>query len=67
MPGVTDAELATFLDEPGHLLRLGTNGVDGIPRVVPIWFIHRDDSFCFTPERGENPLAVWGRRYDHRA
>lgn len=49
MPGLTDDELLEFLDEPGHLLRLGTNGVDGLPRVVPIWFIHRDGAIWFTP------------------
>lgn len=49
MPGMTDDELTAFLDEPGHLLRLGTNGTDGIPRVVPIWFIHRDGALWFTP------------------
>ena len=49
MPGLTDDELAAFLDEPGHLLRLGTLGVDGLPRVVPIWFIHRDHALWFTP------------------
>lgn len=49
MPGLTDQEMADFLDEPGHLLRLGTIGTDGIPRVVPIWFIHRDKKIWFTP------------------
>lgn len=49
MPGMTDDEVTAFLDEPGHLLRLGTNGVDGMPRVVPIWFIHRDGAIWFTP------------------
>lgn len=49
MPGMSDVELTTFLEEPGHLLRLGTNGVDGTPRVVPIWFISRDGALWFTP------------------
>ena len=49
MPGLTNDELAAFLDEPGHLLRLGTIGVDGLPRVVPIWFIHREGAIWFTP------------------
>lgn len=49
MPGMTTDELHDFLDEPGHLLRLGTAGVDGLPRVVPIWFIHRDGAIWFTP------------------
>lgn len=49
MPGLTVDERTAFLDEPGHLLRLGTNGVDGFPRVVPIWFLHLDASLWFTP------------------
>lgn len=49
MPGLSDDELTAFLDEPRHLLRLGTLGTDGLPRVVPIWFIHRDDALWFTP------------------
>ena len=49
MPGLTTDELHAFLEEPGHLLRLGTHGVDGLPRVVPIWFIHRDGALWFTP------------------
>lgn len=57
MPGMTDHELTTFLDEPGHLLRLGTNGTDGLPRVVPIWFAHRDGALWFTPRARSAWLA----------
>jgi nitroimidazol reductase NimA-like FMN-containing flavoprotein (pyridoxamine 5'-phosphate oxidase superfamily) len=49
VPGLTSDEVEAFLDEPGHLLRLGTIGTDGLPRVVPIWFIHRDGAIWFTP------------------
>ena len=42
MPVMSAAEVAAFLDEPGHLLRLATVDDDGMPRVVPIWFIHHD-------------------------
>ena len=49
VPGLTTDELAEFLDEPGHLLRLGTVDHAGLPRVVPIWFIHDDGKLCFTP------------------
>ena len=49
MPKMTAAEVARFLDEPGHLLRLGTVDVDGMPSVVPIWFLHRDGRIWFTP------------------
>lgn len=46
---MTDRELNDFLAEPQHLLRLGTNGTDGIPRVVPIWYIHEEGKIWFTP------------------
>ncbi|HEU4841949.1 MAG TPA: pyridoxamine 5'-phosphate oxidase family protein [Ilumatobacteraceae bacterium] len=49
MPRLTPAEVAAFLDEPGHLLRLATVDADGFPRLVPIWFIRRDDELLFTP------------------
>lgn len=49
MPGLSRPDWEKFLDEPGHLLRLGTNGTDGMPRVVPIWFIHEDEALWFTP------------------
>ena len=49
MPGLTPDELAAFLDEPGHLLRLGTVDPRGLPRVVPIWFQHADGKLWFTP------------------
>jgi PPOX class probable F420-dependent enzyme len=46
---MTPDETTAFLEEPGHLLRLGTVDADGTPRVVPIWFIHRDGQIWFTP------------------
>ncbi|MEM7324868.1 MAG: pyridoxamine 5'-phosphate oxidase family protein [Actinomycetota bacterium] len=49
MPGLTDTELHDFLNEPGHLLRLGTIGTDGLPRVVPIWFLFDENKIWFTP------------------
>lgn len=57
MPGLTTDELQTFLDEPGHLLRLGTIGTDGLPRVVPIWFIAREGAVWFTPRARSAWLA----------
>ena len=57
MPGLTHDELDAFLDEPGHLLRIGTVGTDGLPRVVPIWFIHRDGAIWFTPRERSAWLA----------
>lgn len=49
MPGLTDDELIAFLDEPGHLMRLGTVDRGGMPRVVPIWFQHDSGKLWFTP------------------
>ncbi len=61
MPVMTAAEVAAFLDEPGHLLRLATVDPDGMPRVVPIWFIHRDGEIFFTP-RGPSAFLANLRR-----
>ncbi len=61
MPQLTSAEVLDFLDEPGHLLRLGTVDDDGFPRVVPIWFIRRDDELLFTP-RGPSVFLANIRR-----
>ncbi len=49
MPPLTEPESQQLLDEPGHLVRVGTVDEDGSPRVVPIWFIHRDGKVLFTP------------------
>lgn len=57
MPKLTDAELDAFLDEPGHLLRIATVGDDGIPLVVPIWFVAEDGRLWFTPRERS---AWWG-------
>ncbi|MGH1490514.1 MAG: pyridoxamine 5'-phosphate oxidase family protein [Acidimicrobiales bacterium] len=57
MPGLKHEELDAFLDEPQHLLRLGTIGTDGIPRVVPIWFLHDENKIWFTPRAKSAWLA----------
>jgi hypothetical protein len=49
MPGLTAEEQREFLDEDGHLMRLGTVDRGGRPRVVPIWFMHDDGKLWFTP------------------
>ena len=49
MPGLSASELDAFLDEPGHLMRLGTVDTFGVPRVVPIWFMANADKLWFTP------------------
>lgn len=49
MPKLTHVELATFLEEREHLLRLGTVDAELMPSVVPIWFLSRDNNIWFTP------------------
>jgi nitroimidazol reductase NimA-like FMN-containing flavoprotein (pyridoxamine 5'-phosphate oxidase superfamily) len=49
MPKLTEDELFAFLDEREHLVRIGTVDADGMPRVVPLWFIRQGDDICFTP------------------
>ena len=49
MPGLTGDEVAAFLDEPGHLVRIGTVDDGGTPLVVPTWFVVRDGTFLVTP------------------
>ena len=61
MPQLTSAEVDTFLDEPGHLLRLATIDEDGFPRLVPIWFIRQGDEILFTP-RGPSVFLANIRR-----
>jgi len=49
MPGLTADEVAAFLDQPRHLVRIGTVDESGTPLVVPTWFIVRDGTFLVTP------------------
>lgn len=52
---MTDREVDAFLDEPGHLVRIGTVDRDGSPLVVPAWFIVEDGMFMVTPRE----RSVW--------
>lgn len=54
MPKLSTREIADFLAEPGHLLRLATVDDDGMPRISPVWCTHRPSdgglgSILFTP------------------
>ncbi|HLZ69357.1 MAG TPA: pyridoxamine 5'-phosphate oxidase family protein [Dehalococcoidia bacterium] len=49
MPRLSTSELNAFLAEPGHLVRIGSIDADGMPRVAPAWFLHRDGAILFTP------------------
>ncbi len=57
MPRLTPAELDAFLAEPGHLLRIATVDADGMPNVVPIWFVAEEGRLWFTPRERS---AWWG-------
>ena len=49
MPRLTTDELDAFLDERGHLIRIGTSDDDGFPRVLPLWFVRVERRLLFTP------------------
>ena len=49
MPKLSATEMNQFLDEQGHLLRIGTIDGEGHPSVLPIWFIREGDDIMFTP------------------
>lgn len=56
MPKLTSEEFDTFLDERGHLARIATVDADGLPRVLPLWFIAIDGQLLFTPR---SPAVIW--------
>ncbi|MGA1033747.1 MAG: pyridoxamine 5'-phosphate oxidase family protein [Ilumatobacteraceae bacterium] len=56
MPKLTDDEVTSLFDEPGHLARIATVDDDGMPRVVPLWFIVRERQLLFTPRQ---PAIIW--------
>ena len=56
MPRLSTDEVFAFLAEPNHLARIATVDADGMPRVVPLWFIMDGDRLCFTPRE---PAVIW--------
>lgn len=56
MPKLSSDDVHAFLTEPGHLVRIGTVDADGMPRVLPLWFILHDNAICFTPRQ---PAVIW--------
>ena len=56
MPKLTTEEFDAFLDERGHLARIATVDADGLPRVLPLWFIAIDGQILFTPR---SPAIIW--------
>ena len=49
MPRMTTQEVDEFLTEPGHLVRIGTVDADGLPLVVPTWFMLHEGMVVVTP------------------
>ena len=56
MPKLTDDEITEFLAEPGHLARIATVDDDGMPRVLPLWYVVDGGRLCFTPRQ---PAVIW--------
>ena len=56
MPKLSIDETYSFLAEPNHLARIGTVDADGMPRVLPLWFMMDGDRLCFTPRE---PAMIW--------
>lgn len=56
MPRLTTDETTAFLDERGHLARIATVDDDGMPRVLPLWFVVVDRHLLFTPR---SPAIIW--------
>ena len=48
MPKLTAEEMKAFLEEPGHLVRIGTVDTSGQPWVLPAWFIAKDERLYVT-------------------
>ena len=68
MPQLRPTEIAEFLSEREHLLRLATVDHDGMPRLSPVWCTHRPaatdsdeevrlGSILFTPRQRSSFLA----------
>lgn len=57
MPSPASNEVEEFPDEREHLLRIATVDADGMPRVVPIWFIRDGRNLLFTPRSAS---VFWG-------
>ena len=56
VPKLSDDELHRFLDEREHLARIATVDDDGMPRVLPLWFIRDGRRLLFTPR---SPAVIW--------
>jgi nitroimidazol reductase NimA-like FMN-containing flavoprotein (pyridoxamine 5'-phosphate oxidase superfamily) len=57
MPRMTATEITEFLDAPGRLVRVGTVDADGLPLVVPTWFVVEDGELLVTPRERSSWFA----------
>lgn len=56
MPRLSESEVDELFNERGHLARIATVDADGMPRVVPLWFIVDERRLYFTPRQ---PALIW--------
>lgn len=56
MPRLTKDELDSLLSKPGQLARIATVDADAMPRVLPLWFIVKENLLYFTPR---SPAIIW--------
>ncbi len=54
---MTKTEMAEYLAAPGRLVRIGTVDHEGLPLVVPAWFIVEDGEFKVTPRERSSWFA----------
>ena len=57
MPRMTADEITEYLDAPGRLVRIGTVDADGLPLVVPTWFVVEDGELLVTPRERSSWFA----------
>ena len=57
MPKMTPTEVASYLEAPGRLVRIGSVDADGHPLVVPTWFIVENGILLVTPRRRSSWFA----------
>lgn len=57
MPKMSNDEVLAYLEGPGRLVRIGTVDGDGLPLVVPTWFVLRDGELLVTPRERSSWFA----------
>ena len=57
MPRMTAEEIAAYLETPGRLVRIGTVDAEGMPLVVPTWFVLEEGELLVTPRERSSWFA----------